>query len=337
MDSATVCLGTLGLKESAEDAVSDALDSACQIIDTGEHYGNLELVGAGLKKSARKPFLIIKLSGMPAGAYDTVRDRVRRMLALLEIEKAELCLMHWPGFCSWYPTDMAPLATPADFQEKISSWEEFCENIAGAWANMVKLREEGLVANVGTSNFYRHHLDELAARCEGAKPFANEIYIDPTNQEAEFVSAMQSQGIRVLAYRPVAYRPFPDEVKRVAERLGEGTSAQAVVLAWLLKRGVWPLVKCRGAHIKENFETATLLKEKLSDDDLSQIGAADAAMRGSAEWFAKIWRTHNATSSVSEDDVQMLCGLGIDEAKARACLEKCGGNLDAAMDAAFAE
>ena len=33
--------------------------------------------------------------------------------------------------------------------------------------------------------------------------------------------------------------------ERVAERLGDGTSAHAVLLAWLLKRGVWPLVKCR--------------------------------------------------------------------------------------------
>ena len=48
----------------------------------------------------------------------------------------------------------------------------------------------------------------------------------------------------------------------------------------------------------------------------------------------QIWRNHRS-SGVSEEDVQELVGIGIDEAKARACLEKCGGNIDAAMDAAF--
>ena len=37
----------------------------------------------------------------------------------------------------------------------------------------------------------------------------------------------------------------------------------------------------------------------------------------------------------SEEDVQMLVGMGVDEQKARRVLGECGGQLDAAMDAAF--
>mmetsp|Transcript_131 Transcript_131/g.271 ORF Transcript_131/g.271 Transcript_131/m.271 type:complete len:336 (+) Transcript_131:2-1009(+) len=335
MQHPSIGLGTLGLNESAEAAVTSAVQARCEIIDTGEHYGNLELIGKGLKTSGGSPFLIIKLSGLPVGEYGAVRDRVKKMFTQLGVERANLCLVHWPGLCSWDPADNAPLATPGDFQGKASSWEEFCDNIAPAWKNMEQLKTEGLVSEIGTSNFYAHHLAELASRCGGVQPFANEIFIDSSNQEPDFVADMQAKGIKVLAYRPVAYKPFPDPVQRLAE--GYGVSPQAVVLGWLLARGIWPLVKCRGEHILENFAISTGLALKLSPADLELIAGANTGLKFSAEWFAKIWQGHNAGPSVSEEDVQMLIGMGVDEAKAREVLEKAGGNIDTAMDLAFAD
>jgi diketogulonate reductase-like aldo/keto reductase len=160
----TVGLGTLGLKESCEAAVGTAVDVGCQLVDTGEHYGNLELVGAALKAAKGTPFVVLKLSGMPAGEYEPVRARVTAVLSKLGIESAGVCLMHWPALCDWDPTDMDPLESPASFQLKsdASTWEVFCENIAGAWKNMLRLKEEGLVSEIGTSNFYQHHLPQRA-------------------------------------------------------------------------------------------------------------------------------------------------------------------------------
>jgi len=341
MDACAVGLGTLGLRESAEVAVESAVEMGCSLIDTGEHYGNLASVGSALSKCTRKPFVIVKLSGMPIGydeadgGYATAKHRMKSMLSLLGIERADLCLMHWPGLCSWDPTDMAPMTSPADFQGKASSFEEFCDYIEDAWKNMTKLKEEGLCVEIGTSNFYAHHLEELAKRCDGAAPYANEIFIDVTNQETDFVKDMQEKGIRVLAYRPVAYKPYPDQVQEIAKNLG--SSPQSVILAWLLRRGVWPLVKCRGDHIKDNVCLATELKDKISDADMSVLEGCEAGIRLSAEWFAKIWKTHNQEQTVNDEDVQMLVGMGVDEDKARAVLEKCGGDLDAAMDLAFME
>eukprot|EP00658_Telonema_sp_P-2_P033065 TRINITY_DN24346_c0_g1_i1.p1 TRINITY_DN24346_c0_g1~~TRINITY_DN24346_c0_g1_i1.p1 ORF type:complete len:241 (+),score=59.38 TRINITY_DN24346_c0_g1_i1:246-968(+) len=239
--------------------------------------------------------------------------------------------MHWPGLCAFDPTDMGPLGSPADFQPHATSWDDFKANIAGAWANMCKLKEEGLVLEVGSSNFYSHHLDELRSQCD-ASPYANEIFIDGTNQETEFVQQMQEQGVRVIAYRPVIYKPFPDAFAAVAEKLG--ASVHGVILAWMLRRGIYPIVKARGAHIGDNL-SAQELQHQLTPEDMEAFQQADQGFKFSAEWFAKIWRNHNQTEAYSEDDVMMLTSLGIDEAKARECLEKCGGNVDAAMDAAF--
>ena len=59
-----------------------------------------------------------------------------------------------------------------------------------------------------------------------------------------------------------------------------------------------------------------------------------AGLKSTSEWFAKIWGSHNETG-VSEDDVQMLMSMGVEEAKARSSLEEAGGNLDLAMEKAF--
>jgi len=258
------------------------------------------------------------------------------MLEQLGMKHAELGLIHWPGLCDWDPTDMTPLQSPSDFQPKASTWDDYQSNIKVAWENMLQLKEDGLVLQIGTSNFYPHHLEELARQCDGAVPFANEIFIDASNQEPEFVEAMQAQGIRVLAYRPLAHKFFPDAIKRVAERM-DGATPQSVVLAWLLRRGVWPLVKCRGQHIEENLVRSQHLKERLSDEDLLEIRGAEVGIKVSPEWFAKFWKLHREAGGVSDEDIAMLVGMGVDEAKARAVLEKCGGNLDTAMDSAFAE
>jgi len=342
MQAPGVGLGTLGLSESAVDAVATAIELGCCLIDTGEHYSNLELIGEGLKKGRQKgaqggssPFLIIKLSGIPSGEYLQVRKRVSEMLAKLGVESGDLCLCHWPGLCNFDPTDKTPLTSPSDFSGKASSWQEFCENIEPAWKNMRQLQAEGLVKEVGVSNFYAHHLQELAKRsADSSVPFANEIFIDATNQEEDFVADMQRAGIKVLAYRPVAYKPFSDGVQRVADR--HKCSPQTIVLSWLLRRGVWPLVKCRAGHIQENLSAPAVLKDALTKEDLDEIRRGEVGLRLSAEWFAKIWSAHNETPGVvSEEDVQMLVGMGVDQEKARACLKTCGGNVDEAMDAAF--
>lgn len=279
MDLPRVGLGTMLLKESCEQAIVDALKAGCTVIDTSEHYGNLDLVGAGLAKSEHREsaFVVAKLSGLPAGEYEAVKARMQTILDRLGLTQVPLCLIHWPGLCTWDHTDATPLDDVASFSE--STFDQFKANIAEAWGNMSKLKAEGLVAEIGTSNFYQHHLDELSAQCDGARPFANEIYIDATNQEQAFVSDMQTKGIKVLAYRSVRY-PFPTAIENVAQRYG--VSKQTVVFGWLISRGVFPLVKCRGAHIKENIEAPLALK--LTPEDLEEISGADVGIRKSSEW-----------------------------------------------------
>jgi len=111
MDEACVGFGTMLLKESCEAAVGDALALGVRVIDTGEHYDNLELVGKGLAKPG-DAFVVTKLSGLPFGEYNLVKARMQGILSKLGIEQASLCLIHWPGICGWDVNDSSPLEEP---------------------------------------------------------------------------------------------------------------------------------------------------------------------------------------------------------------------------------
>lgn len=324
----------MGLNETCELAVAEACSLNVGLIDTSEHYGNLELVGAGFRKAGKGSFVVTKISGMPCGEYKVVKGRMQAQLDKLGIEKADCCLIHWPGLCDWDVTDSAPLADFASFESKCTPWEVFVEKIPEAWANMRRLQEEGFTSHIGTSNFYAHHLEVLAETCDGAQPFMNEIFIDCMNQEVEYVKAMQGKGIHVLAYRPLGYfrHGWPEQITSVATR--HSVSPHAVVLAWLVGRGIYPLTKCRGSHVQENIETPMTLKDALTEQDKAEIASvSNPSVALMQEFFANIWVKHKG--GVSEEDVAQLVCFGVTEEKAREALERANGNMELAMNYAF--
>lgn len=325
MEALGVGLDTFGLTEEA--SVVKAIDIGYELVVVGENYGNLALVGAGLKKCSRKPYVIVKLSGMPSGDYQDVQDRLDNILSQLDIKCIDLCLIGWPGLCTWDPTDMSPLASEDAFKGKKTKWEVFCDNIGPAWSNMVKLREDGMCAQIGTSNFYAEHLIMLKKKCSGAIPFANEIFMSATTHEGEFVEDLLCQGIKVLAYNAVASKPFPDHIDGVVSHVGEGASPQNVILAWFIKRGIWPLVNCKSDHIDEDVSLPMKIKDKLCADDLLEFRKADVGRQYSREWFARIWGFHIEVQKYTEEAVQQLVKKGVDEEKARSILQKTNGDV----------
>merc|ERR1711977_228171 len=134
-------------------------------------------------------------------------------------------------------------------------------------------------------------------------------------------------GIHVLAYRPLGYfrHGFPETITNIAAR--HKVAPQAVILGWLVGRGVYPLVKCRGSHIQDNIETPMALKDMLTEQDKEELAScANASVALMQEFFANIWVKHKG--GVSEEDVAQLVMFGVEEAKAREALEKANGNME---------
>jgi len=93
-------------------------------------------------------------------------------------------------------------------------------------------------------------------------PEANQLFVDATQQEYDRVQHLQSEGVVVMACRPLAYLSVVEMALQMGDTAwGELEAAAAdagaedvrqFVLAWLCKRGVHLVTSCSPAHAASN-------------------------------------------------------------------------------------
>ena len=220
------------------------------VVDTAEMYGEgatESFLGEALAGIRDKVFLVSK-----AYPQNASKARLRRAcegsLARLKTDRLDLYLLHWRG--------SVPLAETVEAMEA--------------------LRDDGLVAAWGVSNFDADDLEDLVA--EGGDGCAtNQILYNPSRRGPEFdlLPFMDKLSMPAMAYSPVEQgRLLGHPALDAIARRHEATTAQ-VALAWVLRRpGVIAIPKAgTAAHVEENRAAADL---KLGDDDLAEIDEAFA-------------------------------------------------------------
>lgn len=267
-------------------AVRAAIDTGINWIDTAEVYGggrSEELVGRALE-GTRDVMVFTKVAPAPAGSgFDSagVRKAADASLMRLGRDTIDLFQLHWPD-------DSTPV-------------EE-------TWEAMASLVEEGVVANIGVSNFGR----ALIERCERIRhvdslqpPFS---MLEREGRDDLFAFCA-ANGTGVIGYGPLAYGLLTgafgaettfsdddwrggghgigaydalfapgkferslavvDELKPIAARIGVPLARLA--LAWALhQRGVTGVIagSRSSEHMRENAGAGSV---KLSQDDLAEI------------------------------------------------------------------
>ena len=178
----------------AHAAVSAALAAGYRHIDTATMYGNEAEVGRALADSdvsRDEVFLTTKLRPSDAGHE---RSILRKSLRSLGTEYVDLWLVHWP---------------PPRPQLRRQVWNE-----------MLGIRAEGLVREIGVSNYTLGQIDDLIAD-SGEAPAVNQIHWNPQRYDAQFLAGHRARG---SAAASDAYFPFPDGLLVLAEA---GVSAVA--------------------------------------------------------------------------------------------------------------
>lgn len=256
--------------EDMHKTVLSNLKAGVRHIDTAEMYAEvLQFVGLAIKDSRiprNQLFISTKLNGLPSGDYQEVEKHFTEHLASMKLDYVDLLLIHWPG------ARTADLSKDPDSLEEELSWETFDKEIDSAWENMIKLKDSGRVKRIGISNFYSQHLQRLlkSPGVEEEPPVANQIYIDATEHQMEYVEAMQRANIQVIAYRPLQFLSalktasemgdsvYPELTalqKRLITSSYSFSSVQQFVLSWLCARGIHVCVKSSNhTHIKENLQ-----------------------------------------------------------------------------------
>jgi aryl-alcohol dehydrogenase-like predicted oxidoreductase len=167
-------------EETVIEAIHAALDAGITWIDTAEVYGDgtsEEIVGKAVA-GRHEAFVATKVAPSRAGFRpEEVRAGVEGSLKRLGREIIDLYQLHWP-------TSKVPLED--------------------TWGAMAGLVEEGLVRNIGVSNFDRRRV-ETCERIRHVDSLQNHFSMLHLGQGPELFPWCEQNGTAVLAYGPLAY------------------------------------------------------------------------------------------------------------------------------------
>ena len=247
--------------ERCVESVAAALGAGYRHIDTAQIYGTEGFVGRAIAESdvPREEITVATKLWYDGLGRDAVRHGTRASLARLGLDRIDLLYVHWP----------AGTYDPAE--------------TLGALA---ELRDDGLIAHVGVSNFTLELLDE-ARDAAGVPIVANQVEMHPLLQQERLREAVRGTQTTLVAYSPLVHGEVFEIEELVDIAAKHGVSEAQVCLAWLREKGVAAVPKATSPeHIRDNAASRDLA---LDPADVAAIDAIDRKKRISDASFAPDW------------------------------------------------
>lgn len=237
-------LGVFKSEEGSEtvNAVRWAIESGYKHIDTAALYANEKSVGLGIKESGvdrSELFITTKLAN-PDTRAGKAREGFYTSLEKMGLDYIDLYLIHWP-----------------------------VDGRVEAWLEMEKLYKEGLIKNIGVSNFHKVHLDEFL-KVTNIVPQINQIESHPKLQNTELIEYCRGLGIEMEAWSPLGGGKTATEMLQSPQLIELGAkynkSPAQIIIRWNLQRGVVVLPKSvNKGRIAENINVFDF---QLSEQDM---------------------------------------------------------------------
>ncbi|OEG62844.1 diketogulonate reductase-like aldo/keto reductase [Halanaerobium saccharolyticum] len=236
-------------EENVGEKVEIALKAGYNHIDTAEGYHNEAGIGEVLKDYDRDE-LFITSKVLPSNLnYESVIKACKRSLEKLGTDYLDLYLIHWPN--------------PAiSLRETLQA--------------MKYLVDEGLVKNIGVSNFSVYQL-KVALKITPVPITVNQVEFHPWLYQKELLEVCDQNDVVIEASAPLARTEvLSDEtILELADKYDK--SPAQIVLKWELQKGIVPLPKSKSeGHIKENLE---LFDWELKAEDMAAIDNIDHEKR----------------------------------------------------------
>jgi 2,5-diketo-D-gluconate reductase B len=263
----TVALGVFEVDpgETAP-AVADALAAGYRHVDTAAAYGNEEEVGRGIARSgvpAEDVWVTTKV-WLDDLEPRRLRASAERSLRRLAVDRIDLLLVHWP------PQDGAQLAP--------------------ALAELRRLREEGLIRELGVSNFPAYMLREALAIAPDT--FADQVEYHPKLSQHELRGIAAEADLLLEAYAPLGGSASSVLGEPVLEEIAaaHGASAAQVALSWLAHQDR-VVVLPRSTDPDRRHENLAALELDLTADETARIDElSQRRERNFDPPFAPDWR-----------------------------------------------
>ncbi|RQG93568.1 aldo/keto reductase [Natrarchaeobius chitinivorans] len=238
--------------DAAVETVLNALEIGYRHVDTAQIYGTEAAVGEAIDRSdvSRSELVVATKVHYQRASYEDVLDSVETSLEDLGLETIDLLYVHWP-------------AGTYEPEETLRAFNE--------------LHADGVVANVGVSNFTPELLDEARELLEPTI-FAHQVELHPLLQQRELQAYAREHDHYLVGYSPLVRGSAADvpELRSVAER--HDATPEQVSLAWLIQREkIVPVPKASSAaHLRENFAATNL---ELDPEDVERIDDIDRERR----------------------------------------------------------
>ncbi len=243
-------LGVSQADEATADAVMIAIENGYRMIDTAKAYGNEKEVGEGIRRSGinrKEIFLTTKLS-VPDMTAGRAREAFEQSLERLKMDYVNLYLLHWP----------------------------VVEQIESSWKQLEDFYRQGLIRNIGVSNFQIHHLKDMVPYMT-ITPAVNQIECHPLLVQAELRDFCEELGIINEAWSPLGRANIFDEpvLKSIAQH-HDRTVAQ-VVLRWHIEHGT--IVIPKSTKRERIIENSQIFDFSLTQEEVNKIDAMDKHQR----------------------------------------------------------
>jgi diketogulonate reductase-like aldo/keto reductase len=228
-------------QENVAEKVKLALEAGYNHIDTAEGYKNEAGIGDVLTSQSRDD-LFITSKVLPSNLnYESVLKACQRSLEKLGTNYLDLYLIHWPN--------------PAiSLRETLSA--------------MKTLVDQGLVKNVGVSNFSVYQLN-VALKISPVPIAVNQVEFHPWLYQQELLELCNQNDVVIEASAPLARTEVLQDETIIELAAKYDKSPAQIVLNWEVIKGIVPLPKSKSAaHIKENL---AIFDWELSGDDVAKI------------------------------------------------------------------
>lgn len=255
-----------------------ALEAGARHLDCAEMYGTESAVGDAISEHRRRHGLERRELFLTGKSWESmkegaVRKGLERTLADLRTDYLDLYLLHAPFVA-----------------EDKSGWAEaprgspVAELLAGAWREMERLKEEGLVRHIGVSNFRSGDLERLR-EVASEMPEVNQVEGNPMLRQPALEAYCAQHGIAIVNYSPLmplsmaredpsAFGDLAAAVSAVAERRGMDPSA--VLLSWSLRIGRGVVTTSSDPERARANLGCLEAAPRLSDEDVAAISSAGA-------------------------------------------------------------
>ncbi len=244
-------LGTFRIEDNriAAETVKAAVETGYRHIDTAAVYGNEEGVGKGIKEcgiAREKIFITTKIwnENLRSGK---IKEAFQESLNRLDTDYIDLLLVHWPT----------------------GNYTEY-------WKQFEDLHREGLVRNIGVSNFTVNMLNELLDSCE-IKPAVNQVELHPLLTQKPLLKYCNKNRITLTAWSGFMVGELLEnpQILKLAEKYKK-TAAQ-VILRWNFQNGIINIPK--SVHKERMAENLSIFDFTMEQDDLSLIDSMNRDLR----------------------------------------------------------